>query len=301
MPDLTELARKKLIVTRQLFDHALLLSARHSNITARLLALIGFDLANETLLRALVTELDPGRAPTDSFQGLIQQADEVLARSNLPGLPSKASIQHVHAIRNDAQHKARYPNENDVADALVYTRDFLDAVCLSIWQRSLRQISLAELVHHSTVRDYLVRAENAAMQGDSIKAVEFSVAGLTLALDAVREATVGRIHWTAGGIAITDTFGRPMARHEGEAVLRAFLQTQDTVLFLALGLDLPGLFRFRQIAGSVVFAIDGTPFFQHRSGEFSRDEVDFALSYGVNSVLAIENSVGSLDRPFVNL
>lgn len=131
-PSPDPIAHRKLALSKQLYQHAVNQAARHA-VGSRILAVIAFDLAAETLLRTVVTTLAPDKTPADGFAGLLQQAEATLASSGLGTLPDKVNVLHVHGFRNDAQHKARYPSVTDVSDARTYTRDFLDKLTTAVW------------------------------------------------------------------------------------------------------------------------------------------------------------------------
>lgn len=80
----------------------------------------------------MVSSLNTSVVPKTDFQAIVQQADSELASAGLAPIPDKGKIQHVRTIRNDAQHKAKYPNETDVSDCRTYTRDFLQQIVLNV-------------------------------------------------------------------------------------------------------------------------------------------------------------------------
>ncbi|MEW6441158.1 MAG: hypothetical protein AB1640_09530 [bacterium] len=109
---LDPISRRKLMLTKQLFQHAIIMSS-HFGTTSRILALVSFDLSAETGIRTTISAIEPAKTPADGFQALLQQCDDALAKSGFPPLPDKANIQHVHSLRNDAQHKAKYPKADE--------------------------------------------------------------------------------------------------------------------------------------------------------------------------------------------
>jgi hypothetical protein len=112
---LDSITRRKLILARQIYQRALLQAQPRHSYVDRILAVIGFDLTNESILKAIVGVLEPKKNADKDFHGVLQQADNCLVTAQLPGVPNKSKIQHVHDLRNDAQHKAKYPNESTLA------------------------------------------------------------------------------------------------------------------------------------------------------------------------------------------
>ena len=154
------ITRKKLIIVKQLYQNAMIQSESHHSMISRLLSVIGFDLAIETVLRAIVGSLDSSKSPANEFQGLVQQCDNLMTIAGYNVVPDKANIQYIHSIRNDAQHKAKYPNESDVSDCRTYARDFLRRLVVELWGLDFEQISLIDVIQHEKVRQYLIEAEN---------------------------------------------------------------------------------------------------------------------------------------------
>ncbi len=120
-----QITYKKLVIVKQLYQNAVILSHSEFNIINKILSVVGFDLSIETALKAAFGSLESSKNPSETFQGLIQQVDRLCLDNKIDQIPDKANIQHIHSIRNDAQHKAKYPNEFEVSDCRTYTRDFL--------------------------------------------------------------------------------------------------------------------------------------------------------------------------------
>src|SRR4051812_12954057 len=101
---LDTITRKKLALVKQLYLRAVRTSA-HASMVDIAMSVIGFDLATETALRALISsqQQDPGEA---HFPQLITNCDEILAAAQLDEVPDKVHIKQVHTVRNDAQHRA---------------------------------------------------------------------------------------------------------------------------------------------------------------------------------------------------
>ena len=128
------ITHRKLILVRQIYRRAVVQpEVLHSDFD-RMMSLIAFDLASETALKTVVSALEPSKTADKDFQAVVQQADALLTKKGLPEVPDKAKVQHVHGLRNDAQHKARYPNNSDVSDSRTYTRDFLQRLVLNVFQ-----------------------------------------------------------------------------------------------------------------------------------------------------------------------
>jgi hypothetical protein len=294
---LDPITRKKLLLVKQLYQHAAVQAASAKSVVNRILALVGFDLANETGLKATVSALDASKMPQDSFQTLVQQADAALTRAGLGPVPDKANIQYVHTLRNDAQHKARYPSESDLSDCRTYTRDFLRKIMTNVWTLDFEKFTLVESIVNTKARQYLADAEIALAQGDHEGAVRDAAAGLTWALTNVRKSISGKLPRGGNlGVMMTDAFGSKT--FPSTQPLDALQQMQDVIVYLFVGMDYAEYLRYERIAPTVKFMMAGNPAFVGRGYMPSRDEAEFVIAYCTNAVAQIEDAVGDIEKPF---
>ncbi len=288
---------RKLALARQLFQHAVA-HATHDTVTARIVAIMSFDLATETLMRAAVGSLDATRTPADGFAGLIQQLDSLLASASLGPLPDRANVVQVHSVRNDAQHRARQPSRSEVSDARTYTRDFMRKTALLVWGLDIDAVSLVDLVTHPKLRECLGNAERHFHAREFVQSAEQACIAVTLAFDYVENAIVGRLPGFISGFAVQDAFGKPARSHDSREMFRAFERMRDTLLISTLGVSYPDQARFRQLAGYVDFTLDGKAHPLGAKPELSEAEAEFVLAHAIGAVQQIETTVGDIERPF---
>jgi hypothetical protein len=288
---------RKLALAKQLFQHAIS-QASHDTATTRILAVMSFDLAIETLMRAAVGSLDASRAPADGFSGLIQQLDSLLASASLGPLPDRGNVIHVHSVRNDAQHRARQPSKIEVSDARTYTRDFMRKTTQLVWDLNIDTVTLVDLICHPRLRACLENAERHFQLREFTLSAEQACTALTLAFDYVGDSIVGRLPRFLGGFEIHDSFGKPGHSSDSREVLRTFERMRDTLLIAALGLSYPDQARFRQLAGFVDFTMGGKALAHGVKPDLSEAEAEFVLAYAIGAVQQIETTVGDIERPF---
>lgn len=245
----------------------------------------------------VVSTLEPAKIPADSFQSILQQADKLLTDRKLNSVPDKANIQHVHSLRNDAQHKAKYPSITDVEDCRTYVRDFLQKLLLDVWGLSLETMSLTDIIQHQEVKDYLIAAETALGAGEHNEALIKSEAGFSTALGLIKAAVVGRM----------DPNANPNLNYvswdKSHASTYALLETmRDHIVRVTVGLNFSDYMQHKQIVGSV---IQGMAFFGGgkyqvavTGKQVSAKDAEFVVAYAVNGVIQIESVVGSLATPF---
>ena len=184
------ITRKKLILVRQFYQKAVVQAeVMHSDID-RIMAIITLDLANETILKAVVSAVAPVKNPERFFHKLVDQANNELVTAGLAPIHHIVELKRVHDIRNDAQHKVKYPNENEVSDCRTYTRDFLRQIVLEIWGISFESISLVDVIQHTKIKGYLAEAEQHLANGEYAEAVVKSSAGFGWAISNIKASIV---------------------------------------------------------------------------------------------------------------
>jgi hypothetical protein len=292
------ITRKKLILVRQLYQRAVIQAeAKHSYVD-RIMALIGFDLTNETILKAVVGAVDPSASPKNDFQGIVRQADDILAAAGLPPVPDKVKIQHVRTLRNDAQHRAKYPNESDVSDCRTYTRDFLIQIVSDVWNEKFESLSLTDLITESKVKGYLVEAETELRNGNYRQAVIKTIAAMDWTFSKIKDSIVGKIPYYTKALVVTETF---KDAHESIQVFETFMHMRDILARTVIGLDFQGYLRYARITesvASVVFFEDGGYDVGLNFHEPDANEAEYVVEFAVNAVIQIESLVGDISKPF---
>ena len=185
------ISHRRLILAKQLYQQAIVLSNSTVNETNRLLAAIVFDNAIETLIKCVYSSLEPGRAPATDFQALVNQCNSALKTNGFDELPDMGNVQWVHSIRNDAQHKAKFPTVVNISDARTYSRDFMQKLVSNVYGTPFDSISLADLVQCDEIRNHLQDAEKKLQQFDFVEAVK--EAGYSMAYAMMRVRRVGSV------------------------------------------------------------------------------------------------------------
>lgn len=294
------ITRKKLILVRQLYQRAVTQSLLSQSYVDRILSLIGFDLAVETLLKIVFSSLNTVKDADNAFHILITSTDELLIQAGLPPLPDKAKIKHVHSLRNDAQHKAKYPNETDVGDCRTYVRDFLQQVISNVWGLSLESISLADIVQHPKVKEYLEQAEVELENGEYMKAIIQAEAGFEMTMTLIRSSVVGTMP-NAQAFVMLDTFGKTV---NSNAAVQVLNNMQETMLLFVVGLEFNTFVHYKQIIRSFLGPIS----FWGKEWRYqinilssktpSQQDTEFAVAYAINGVVQIESRMGDTTTPF---
>jgi len=291
------LTLKRIILVKQILQRAIVNSKANSGID-KIISVILFDLANETMLNAILTSIDSTKTPADKFPSLLNQVDEVLSRNSFDSISDRANILRVHNIRNDAQHDAREPSGSELSDCSTYARDFLKNVTKQIWDLDLDKISLAGEIKESMIRSNLIDAENELNKKDFKKATEKAVTGFESAVTLVGTSIVGRQPWFDNILVVTDAFGKEMK--SSTEYSEGIEKMRKTLLFLTLNLSYSDYLKFIQITGTPQYSIGDTEpsSFLNAKTNLTENDAEFAVAFAVNGVISMESIVGELSKPF---
>lgn len=303
-----QITRKKLVIIKQLYQSAVKHASSRYSPASRIMAVIGFDLAVETALKTVVAALDASKQPGNDFMAVLNQADSKLNNENLPSIPDRAHILYVHGLRNDAQHKAKYPTDEDVTECKIYVRDFLDQLISNLWGIRLDNISLADLVQNDQAKTFLQNAEQAMEKEDYVESVKQSNTALTWIIWRVKNTLFGNsVNLTEDlDITLDELIGND---EMAEAIKNAYEpirdeisselnEIRDMLTAIALGLDYAGFVRLNRMDFDVAaFDSDGRASYQPFLFDKSVDKSDalFAFNYCVEAIIQIESQVGNIE------
>jgi hypothetical protein len=291
-PDLV--THRKLAIVKQVYLDATRQRAKATPV-ARLLAVVGYDLAIETALKATIRALDPRAQIKGEFRDLTKQANSALLGASFGDLPQSAAIQVVRNIRNAAQHEGRLPTTDEENECHVIARGFLDELLGRVWAQSLAAVQTSQLVLDPDSKARLEAGDAALLAGDYATAIAKAGEALEWALLRVKNALVGRGDTWVRAILTEDTFGHPKASRD---LTQSIERTQSTVLYLALGLDYGEYIRFKSVAGTVRFMSGGNSSIFGAKDNPDHSDAESALAYSSESIIQIEARVGSLQKPY---
>jgi hypothetical protein len=295
---LDDITRKKLILVRQLYQRAILQAETMHSYVDRIMAVIGLDLSNETVLKAVVGAVARNKSIKNDFQQIVKQADDALVLAGLPPIPDKIKIQHVRTLRNDAQHKAKYPNENDVSDCRTYTRDFLKQIILDVWGADFETLSLVDTIQNPKVKGYLLAAERELRTNNFNQAAFEAISGYNWTISQTKASIMGRLPYEAKAFLVTDNSKR---QKESEQIFLLFKHMRDTIMRSLVGISFSSYRRYRQITeaiGHVSFYEDGGRSMGGTGYSPNIKEAEYVVEFVTNAVLQIESLVGDIDKPF---
>jgi hypothetical protein len=296
---------KRLIVVKQLYQQSLA-QARSQNDASRIMAVIGFDLTVETLLKVIIGALDPHGNPKKdeyAFHQYRDKAEQLMLNDGLNQLPHKRNITYVHDLRNAAQHKAKYPTEIEVNDSRTYIRDFLQQVLSQVWGLSIESLSLTDLIQHELVRQCFIKAEALLGERNYTQAVLWATGGLRKAMDLVRRSILHNNRSHSDKAVMIKEHGQQVASRE---VYRAFQETRETLLYVMLGLNYVDYLRYQSIMEKIgghaeVYEDGGYRFYLTEGLErVDAETAEYLIRYCIDTVVHIESRAGDIEKPFSN-
>lgn len=292
------ITQRNLILVKQIYQRAVVQSASHHSDVDRILSLISFDLANETLLKNAITAVDSRAKIISELNELIKTADEVFRNAvpPIPPVPDAQKIRRVRKIRNAAMHDATYPTAADINDCRTYTRDFLQQLVANVWGQDFIAIKLTDAVRHAEVKKFLVDAERHLEVGKPTDAVIQAKAAMQIALGRAGAAIVGALPRNVDSLAV---YKEREAKPSRE-MLEAFKSMRDTLALSMIGLDYAGHRRYERITQFVFIGYYGDGKIDAAISGAAPDagDAEFVVNFVINAVLQIESLVGDINNPF---
>jgi len=280
--------KKKLVLVKEIYHRALNLSQfAHRNID-KMLAVVQFDLANETALKAIAVDLNPMIGLQRSFPEVIKQVELELDKKGKI-LPGVIQIQSVHNLRNVTQHHARFPNETELNDCRTYTRDFLVQVFSDVWGESFESISLIDLIKNNVAKNHLLEAEQNFAEDDFSKAVAKSKGAFQIVIDGLADLITGKIDSFVNGIVVSSYAKKT---EPNKQVFSALQRIRELIAFQTIGINSQEYFRYEKFASFVIVDAQksgGLIFRIKSSKEPTKEEAEYVFNFVVNAIIMIES------------
>ncbi len=251
-----------------------------------------FDFAIESTMKLAVETLGNTKVARE-FPAVLQQLDEALKKAQLPALASRQEMLRVHDTRNASQHSSRYPNEAEMAECLIYSRDSLRELVSTVWDASFDGLRLSRLVRDDHLQKLLREAEIAVEGEHWIDAVSKASYALQSALSSVSMHTLGNLHYLIEQLEYSE-----QDSDVSRAISHLVEFSDRTLLAVSLGLDMRAIRRIRAITGEWV-SVSGTDVeYHHIRPHLTEGEAVFVLDAALTAVLKIEEEVGNISQPF---
>jgi hypothetical protein len=288
---------RRLVVMREVFESGLSRSSV-DNRTARVLAVIDFDFAIETLLRVVHKGLS-GQSPDRgrSVTAVMKDVDKLMVDKIGVGLPEIAEMQRMHEIRNGVQHQAEYPTEDQVARIRQSTRICIDATVRAVWGRTLSDIDEIDSISTASARVRLQQARSALDEQEPDPNMILGLCWLTMSdvLGVCRREFIGEPPGHGTQIVTASHLGHSPG---SEDLLTIILRTQDLVLVQALGVDPVEYGRFTSLTTGFFLPLGRAEPIRSVGIETPEPTIDtakWALAFVVPAIIQIETRVGAIE------
>ena len=293
---LDQVARKKLVLVKQIHQKAFAQSQSIHNPIDRLLAIIGFDLAIETLFKVIIGTLKPKETAETTFQKLFEQVEGAL-KTNQLNLPERQGVLHLHQLRNDAQHKVRYPTEIEVSECRIYIRNFLREICVLIWNEQFEKISLVDAINDEETKKYLKEAQDHILLGDEREASIKALVAFEIIVGGFADSITENVSYHGEGIVVNRSFDRQVSDAD---LFRAFMRTRELVTFQVIGANLQEYLRFRRYTRfvHVSIAYDGGYTANFSGPSPTPEEAEYVIEFVTNIATLIESLDNGVKNPF---
>ena len=287
--------RNKLILVKQLYQRALIQSQFTHRFVDRMLSVVGFDLANETVLKAIAVALNQTIKLKHSFPDVIKQVNDELGK-NSKTLPDVIKIQKVHDLRNATQHHARYPTEIEVSDSRTYTRDFLEKVFFDVWGESFESISLVDAIKDEDAKNYLKEAEEHLEKSEIQELIIKSKAAFEIILGGIANRITESFSNRVNSFVVSDGFDRT---EQNRDIFTTFKKMRDLIAFQSVGINSQEYLKYKRLTQFVLLDVSGKKIQTVKTKGVvpSKEQAEYVINFVINSIIQIE----SLDDDVLNV
>jgi hypothetical protein len=211
-------------------------------IVRRVVAIHNMDMAIETVLKTVATELSVNVPREIKFPDLWTLIDTSYTTKFQKPLPLISEVRRIHEGRNAVQHQGSIPSETDLVQHLRYAHQFLDEVLLTVGGLALNHVFLSSIVEKSDVREMMEIAEK-NISSDPKASMEASMKSFMYA-KILAQRQLGHFDPTFGVFDPMDKLERAMKKPVNEVAKRLM----DRFLTVELGIDAVRYSRISKIA-----------------------------------------------------
>jgi hypothetical protein len=288
---------RRLAVVREVFESGVSRSSV-DNRAARVLAVIDFDFAVETLLRVVHKTLageSPDRSKT--VPTLLKDVNKFMAAKLGTGLSEYAEVDRMHAIRNGVQHHAEYPTEDQTIRIRQSAAICVEATLRAVWGIGLFDVDEIDSIDTTTARTRLKQARSLLdeEEPEPNKVLGLCWLAMSEVLEVCRREFIGQPPAHGTQIVTASHFGHNAG---SEDLLTIILRTQDLVLVQALGVDPVAYGRFTHLTSGFFLPLGRDEPIRSMGMDTPEPTLDTArrmYTFVVSAIIQIETRVGVLE------
>lgn len=282
-----QILQQRLILVRQMY-----LKAEHSLESAKtyaekVIALISFDLAVETALKIVTSNLSkPLREP--KFPELIAAVCGYFEDNSLGQFPDESYIQKVHKLRNFAQHEAEPPTDKSLSDCRTYTYDFLEKLYLKVWDLDFSEISLLDLIRNAELKKSMYEVNAQIDAGDFTEACFSGKIALEQLVASLKNRFAGddaEIYYPGPLLG-----GSSAATHQFQLLVSEINSLKGLILLPLVGIDPSAMSRYNEITKGLLYDIAYSQKVTKRvkREDCTREEAEFVRDFVINFIIKAE-------------
>ncbi|MCL4429429.1 MAG: hypothetical protein M1167_01635 [Chloroflexi bacterium] len=167
---------RHLSYAKSIYFHALQHSESESALD-RAIAIVNFDGAIEMFLYAVMEHSGSEVANNADFYFLINSVKEkLIALGEKPSLLQEVSIKNMHRARNHIQHHGIIPSIEDAERYKAITYKVMSNLTECLLKKKFEEISLAELIQDSLIKQIFEKAEKAYFSSDYVTSLIYTAA-----------------------------------------------------------------------------------------------------------------------------
>jgi len=250
----------------------------------------------ELLIRGVGKEYDAKITDHTSFGQLWEAIENARRNSEKIALPLQAKMLELNKARANFKHHGILPDVSEGRKFSTYMEDFLRETTETFLKQDFGQISLADLIHNSKIREVIKEAQKFLNEGDFEKCMTACAKADQIASGTVRTIAPELPR------AFMD-FSRLFDREKSNSA-HAWVQTLDAYLrglrhfsiAIVLKIKLPDYVRFHAVVPDAVYCGKDTWQFNIR-GTASKADADFCLNYVTSYALAVQEQFADLIKP----
>lgn len=158
---ISKTSMRRLVTAKQMYYHGLNISYSYSNFNS-ILAILNFDFAVETLIKAILQDKQVSLNPKNpkKFHELL---DDLKSHYDNKGILDE--LHSLHLLRNTIQHNASIPSNHDVIRHRSNIQFFFEDICKKIYDLKLEDISQNFLIDSEVEKMVFLEIEKAVSEG----------------------------------------------------------------------------------------------------------------------------------------
>jgi hypothetical protein len=281
----------QVVLCRALYAEAETYLARNDGVHVGLAVSIAQD-AVELFLRA-VMKVRPvaGQKIPEDFVKCMDYIDAAADQVETKYVPFRAKLIELNKARVNFKHYGLIPDKVDSRRLLGYVQDFFDIAAERFFGVRFSDLSVADLVTSTTVRDRLKDAECTLRDGDIERALGYSAEAVDVAsrqLIAMLSPRSSR--WPPSTSARFDDAAAQLARELEGSIEDAFAGSERVAIMLALAVNITELVRFESVVPSLHRQFGGSYMWEWKQGASapSLSDAAFAVDFATKFVLAVQ-------------